>query len=114
MIIIISAMASNRVIGKDGQLPWNVPEEYEQYLNLVNDQTVLMGRRSYEIFKIDLTSKYNLVISRHQSEIEGARVYSGISSAIEAARRFLRIKQGHAYKFFHISYFLLHKQILGG
>lgn len=86
MVIIISAMAANRVIGNRGQLPWAVPEEYEQYLNFVKDQTVIMGRKSYEIFKKDLTSKYTIVISRSESKLGTAMIYSGIAEAIEAAK----------------------------
>ena len=87
MIIIIAAMAANRVIGNQGALPWDVPEEYEQYLGFVRGQTVIMGRRSYEIFKEDLTSDFNLVISRSARDIEGAIVVGEVPKAIEAARQ---------------------------
>ena len=51
MVIIISAIGSNHIIGNGDGLPWHIPSEYDQFLGYVKDQTVIMGRRSYEIFK---------------------------------------------------------------
>ena len=44
-MIIISAMSSDRVIGSGNGMPWNVQEEYEQFLRYVDGQAVIMGRR---------------------------------------------------------------------
>ena len=87
MVIIIVAMTSNRVIGYEGSLPWDVPEEYQQYLQFVRGQKVIMGRRSYEIFKQDLTSDFNLVISRQAEDIAGATVVGNVPKAIDDARK---------------------------
>jgi dihydrofolate reductase len=62
-IIVISAMTRDRVIGLGDAMPWDVPAEYAQYREQIRDQTVVMGRSSYEIFGADLTSAYTLVLS---------------------------------------------------
>lgn len=87
-MIIISAMSKDRVIGSGQGMPWNVPEEYEQYLNFVKGQTVIMGRTSYEIFGPDIDCGHNIVVSRSISEVPGAVVCSSIESAIEKAKSF--------------------------
>ena len=49
-MIVISAMSQDRIIGKGDGLPWHVPEEYNQFLDIIRGQTVILGRRSYPIF----------------------------------------------------------------
>ena len=87
-MIIISAMSYDRVIGSGAGMPWNIPEEYQQFLRFVDGQTVIMGRRSYEIFGDDLTSAHNIVISRSIKEVPGAVVCASVDEAIAAARSY--------------------------
>lgn len=85
-IILISAMSFDRVIGTEDGMPWNVPEEYEQYLNFITGETVIMGRRSYEIFGNDLTSKNTFVISRNMRDGTGYRVFKNLDVALDRAK----------------------------
>ncbi|MEL6675861.1 MAG: dihydrofolate reductase [Bacteroidota bacterium] len=85
-INLISAMSSTRVIGTQDGMPWEVPEEYQQYLGFVGGQTVIMGRRSYEIFGPDLTTTHNLVISRSLEAGPGYEVSRSLEEALESAR----------------------------
>ncbi len=87
-MIIISAMSSDQVIGSGDGMPWNVPEEYKQFLRYVDGQVVIMGRRSFEIFGADLLHTTNVVVSRSATEIEGARVCSTVQEAISLAGGF--------------------------
>ena len=87
-MIIISAMTRRRVIGSGAGMPWSVPEEYRQFLAFIEGQTVIMGRRSYEIFGPDLSSAHNIVVSRSASEIAGALVCPSVEAAVEAAADF--------------------------
>ena len=43
-MIVISAMSQDRIIGKGDGLPWRVPEEYNQFLDIIRGQTVILGR----------------------------------------------------------------------
>jgi len=87
-VIIIAAMGSNRVIGSGRGMPWNVPEEYAQFLEFVRGQTVIMGRASWEIFGPDLTSAHNVVVSRNAGALDRATVVNGIETAVETGRGF--------------------------
>lgn len=84
-MILISAMSSNRVIGAGEGMPWNVPEEYEQFREFIRDQTVVIGRRSYEIFGRDLTSAHTIVVSRQRSSLDGATVCQNLTAALDLA-----------------------------
>ena len=61
----IAAMAENRVIGKDGKLPWNLPEELAWFKETTLGHTIVMGRKTFEsIGKRALPKRLNIVISR--------------------------------------------------
>lgn len=87
-MIIISAMSRDRLIGRGDGLPWNVPDEYNQFLRFVAGQTVILGRRSYPIFGKGLTSAHNVVVSRSVTELPGAVVEPTIEEAISVAVSF--------------------------
>lgn len=63
MVIIIAAIGSNGIIGNGDGLPWHIPSEYKQFLSYIKGQTVIMGRRSYEIFRNDMLPKRMVVVS---------------------------------------------------
>jgi len=48
-IVLIAAVAEgNRVIGRDGRLPWHIPEDLRRFKRLTTGHAVLMGRRTFE------------------------------------------------------------------
>lgn len=51
MINIITAMAKNRVIGRDGKLPWRLPPDMKRFKKLTMDHKVVMGRVTWEGIK---------------------------------------------------------------
>lgn len=85
MIIIISAMSYNRVIGSGEGMPWNIPEEYAQFLGFVEGQSVIMGSRSFEIFGKDLVTTRNFVVSRKLQSVENGEVCRSLEDALTAA-----------------------------
>jgi dihydrofolate reductase len=87
-MIIIGAMAENRVIGSGDGMPWDVPEEYAHFQRLVDGKTIIIGRRSYEIFRGSLTSAHNIVISRTAAPLSGAVVVPSVEDAIRTAETF--------------------------
>jgi dihydrofolate reductase len=87
-MIIISAMSENRVIGNGDGMPWNVPEEYDQYLQFVTGNTVIMGRRTYEIFGTDLPASTTAIVVTRNTNLPGVTTASSLNSALEMASRF--------------------------
>jgi dihydrofolate reductase len=89
-MIIIGAMATDRVIGSGEGMPWDVPEEYAQFLRFIEGQTVIIGRRSYEIFGKGLTSARTLVITRSSVDLPGAVAVASVEEAHRMAESFGR------------------------
>jgi dihydrofolate reductase len=84
-MIIISAMSQNRVIGSGDGMPWSVPAEYEQYLRFVNGQTVILGRKSFEIFGPDLPGETTAIVISQSATIEGVHVAKSLKDALAFA-----------------------------
>lgn len=87
MIIIIAAIGSNRIIGTGNGLPWHIPSEYNQFLAYIKDQTVIMGRRSFEIFKRDMLPKRMVVVSTTLKS-DRATVFPSLPDALEFSKKF--------------------------
>ena len=61
----IVAMAENRVIGKDGKLPWHFSEDLKRFKRLTMGSTIIMGRKTFEsIGSKPLPGRENFVVSR--------------------------------------------------
>ncbi len=60
----IAAMAANRVIGKDGALPWSLPEDLKWFKRLTMSHPIVMGRLTYESIGRPLPGRRNIVLSR--------------------------------------------------
>jgi dihydrofolate reductase len=64
-IIIIAAMAENRVIGKGNALPWSLKADMAHFKELTMGWPCVMGRKTWESLpKRPLPGRLNVVISR--------------------------------------------------
>lgn len=63
MIAIIVAYAQNRVIGRDGRIPWKIPGEQLRFRELTLGNAVIMGRRTYEEIGRPLPGRLNIILS---------------------------------------------------
>jgi dihydrofolate reductase len=74
-ITIIVAKSNNGIIGKDGDLPWRLPEDLKRFKRLTTGNIVVMGRKTYDSIGRPLPNRKNIVISRNTSlKIEGVEV----------------------------------------
>jgi len=64
----IAAMASNRVIGTDGKLPWHLPEDFRWFKKLTMGHPMVMGRKTCESIGRPLPGRRNLVVSRQWTQ----------------------------------------------
>ncbi len=79
-------MTRNRLIGNGNKLPWQIEEEYHQFLAFIKGQTVILGRKSFEIFGPDLSAGNCLVVSRSLSARERVNVFPDLNAALMEAR----------------------------
>jgi dihydrofolate reductase len=85
-ISLIVAMAANRVIGVDGQMPWHLSADLKRFKNITMGSPILMGRVTFEAIGRPLPGRDNLVISRNPDFCpSGCRVFSDIDSALASA-----------------------------
>ena len=63
MISIVAAVSRNGVIGKDGGIPWDLPEDMAFFKRLTMGGTVIMGRKTYESIGHPLLGRKNIIIS---------------------------------------------------
>ncbi len=81
-IILIAAMDRNRAIGKEGSLPWRLPEDLKRFKALTLGQTVLMGRKTFDSIGRALPGRRNFVLTRDPNwRAEGVEVFSELASA---------------------------------
>lgn len=64
-LIVIAAMADNRVIGRGNVLPWHVPEDLAHFRAVTMGHPVIMGRRTHESVGRPLDGRLNIVLSRN-------------------------------------------------
>jgi len=79
---IVVAMAPNRVIGKNNQLPWHYKEDLRWFRQLTKGHTVLMGRKTYQSIGKALPHRRNLVLSKQQLTLPDAEVLASLEQAI--------------------------------
>ena len=65
-IIIIAAMAQNRVIGRDNKMPWHIPEELRLFKKTTMGYPMIMGRKTFESFPSPLPGRRHIVLSRNK------------------------------------------------
>ena len=70
----IAAMSLNRVIGKDGKIPWRIPEDFKWFKMMTMGHAVLMGRKTFESLGKPLPGRRNVVVSRGQDTVEGVEI----------------------------------------
>jgi dihydrofolate reductase len=82
-IYLVVAVASNGIIGANGQLPWNLPEDLKHFKRLTMGHPVIMGRRTWESLKGPLPGRENIVVTRTSGyEAPGAAVASSLEGAL--------------------------------
>lgn len=67
-------MASNRIIGKDGHLPWHLPEDLKFFKKTTSGHAILMGRKTWESLGRPLPNRRNLVLSRTLPPVPGVEI----------------------------------------
>ncbi|UOQ85833.1 dihydrofolate reductase [Gracilibacillus salinarum] len=64
MISLLFAMGSNRVIGKDNDLPWHLPKDLKFFKDVTMNQTIIMGRKTFESMNGPLPKRDNIIVTR--------------------------------------------------
>jgi len=87
---MVWAQAQGGVIGRDGGMPWHLPEDLAHFRAVTMGGPIIMGRRTWESLPArfrPLPGRHNIVISRSMDfEAPGASVVDSAAAAVELAR----------------------------
>jgi dihydrofolate reductase len=84
-IVIIAALAGNRVIGNKGKIPWHLSDDLKRFKQLTMGHTVIMGRKSYESIGKPLPGRRNIVITSRT--IPGVECAPSLEAALQTIQR---------------------------
>jgi dihydrofolate reductase len=84
IVSMIAAMSENRVIGREGKLPWRLPADLKYFKRVTSGHTIIMGRKTWESIGCKpLPNRRNIVITRqHGYAAAGAEVASSVDEAL--------------------------------
>lgn len=85
MISAIGAVASNGMLGREGWLPWDIPEELAYFEKMVEGAALVIGRLTYE--SMDVVPVDSFIVS-HQRDLAlrpGCRRVGSVEEGLQAA-----------------------------
>lgn len=89
-ISLIAALTRNRVIGKNNDLPWHLPDDMKYFMNTTKGHHVIMGRKNYESIPPQyrpLPERINIIITRQADfNAPGCTVVHSLEQALHTAR----------------------------
>jgi dihydrofolate reductase len=65
-ITVLAAVGANLVIGRDGHMPWHLPEDLAHFKATTMGHTMVMGRKTYDAIGRALPGRRTVVITRQQ------------------------------------------------
>lgn len=85
MISLIAALAPDRLIGADGDLPWRLPADLKRFKRRTMGKPIVMGRATWASIGRPLPGRRNVVLSRRPGyAAAGAEVFAELDAALAA------------------------------
>ena len=85
-IVLVVARAANGVIGRDGKLPWHIPEDLRHFKAVTLGAPMIMGRKTFDSLPGLLPGRRHIVLTRDSAwSAEGAEVARTAEEAIRLA-----------------------------
>ncbi|MCY0094353.1 dihydrofolate reductase [Hoeflea ulvae] len=85
-IVLVAAHSRNRVIGRDGDMPWRLPSDLRHFKAVTLGTPVIMGRKTFVSIGRPLAGRANIVVSRSGFSADGAESVDSVEAALELAR----------------------------
>ena len=86
ILTLVLAMSANRVIGRDGDLPWRLPEDLKHFKRVTMGKPVVMGRKTWDSLGKPLPGRQNIVITRQKDFVaDGCDVVACPGDALRVA-----------------------------
>lgn len=90
-VTIIAACTKTRIIGANGIIPWNIPEELAHFKKTTTGKAVVFGRKTFDGIAKALPDRFNVVVSKsggtkNAKSTEGVHFATSLHSAIELCK----------------------------
>ena len=86
LISLVVAMDEGRVIGRDNQLAWSLPDDLKHFRHLTLGKPVIMGRKTHQSIGRPLPERLNVVMTRDPQYVAaGCTVVHSLAEALAAA-----------------------------
>ena len=83
-IVLIAAVSDNGVIGRDGDMPWHLPDDLKRFKSITMGHPIVMGRRTWESIGRPLPGRTNIIMTRNKAfAARGASVAHSIPEVVE-------------------------------
>lgn len=88
ILSIIVAMANNRIIGLNNQMPWHLPADLAWFKKNTLNKPIIMGRKTFESIGRPLPGRHNIIISRNPQSSDNPLVtwVTSLTEAIDLAK----------------------------
>ena len=91
-LVLIAAISENGVIGKDGELPWHIPQDLKRFKELTLDHPVVMGSVTFDsiVSRLNkpLPRRHNIVLDEErdfgEQGVSTARSIASIANLLES------------------------------
>lgn len=106
-INLIVANSRNKVIGKDGKMPWKISKELERFKAITKGSVVIMGRKTFESIGGTLSDRINCIISKNEINVFGAHSFKNVDEVLDYVSKWF-----YDYEVFVIGGSSIYKQFL--
>jgi len=86
MITMIAAVGENNELGKDNDLVWHLPDDFNRFKQLTTGHHIIMGRKTFESFPKPLPNRTHIVITKNRNyQKQGAIMVHSMEEALQKA-----------------------------
>jgi dihydrofolate reductase len=87
MVTLVVAVAKNRAIGLNNQLPWHLPEDLQHFKKTTLGHTLIMGRKTFDSIGKPLPGRRIIVLTKNRAwQHEGCETASDLTQALNLAK----------------------------
>lgn len=86
LVSIIVATDERGAIGRDGGLPWRLPDDLRRFKTLTMGKPIVMGRKTWDSIGKPLPGRHNIVITRQAGfDVPGVTAVTSLDDALAIA-----------------------------
>ena len=86
-VILIAAAGEANELGRDGDLPWHLPDDFAHFKKATSGHPIIMGRKTFETFPKPLPNRWHLIVTRDRDYAAGhpgCTVVHSLEAALQA------------------------------